>query len=286
MKRTHLLLAILLLWLQACVPLDHVHTFSANACDVLASTKDLDYSFKTGYLKYSLNGADTDFSLKPPEPDTAKLRLFTQADATISLFQNTLIAYFAALGQLSDPSLGQTDFSKLGATLKADGKLLHEFPFTADQIDAGVSLSQFIANALTHHYKEKKIREIILKDTTNVRIVLDALSKSLGLLQRGLRSDKGTLTSKYLLLVTDQKIDRGMRILFVREYQQEMVLLEHQNQALESQRQGLSVLKADYQELAARLKENKLTTAAIITLVQQYSADLRTIYDDIKKLKK
>lgn len=286
MKRTHLLPAILLLSLQACVSLDQVHTFSTNAVGILSSVNDLNYSFKSSYLKYTLPGKEFNINLKDPEPDTAALHLFTQADATISLFTGALTTYFGGLGHLSDPATGKTDYSKLGEALKANKPVLARMHLTAEHVEAGISLSRSITNALTQHYKEARIREVILADTSAVRITVDALCTTLDELQMNNVSDQGQLKAKYLLLMKDPEVDKGAKILFAREYQKEVGDLEQKRQAIESQKRGIRTIGKGHHDIADKLKENKLSLAEIQSLIDQYSAELHTIYDDIKKLSK
>jgi hypothetical protein len=286
MNRKQLLPLLLLLYLPACVSLDQVRTFSKNACGILSSINDLDYSFKASYIKYTLPGKDFDLSLKEPTPDTAALRLFGQADATIAMFSNALLAYFSGLGQLADPSTGSTDYSKLGDAIKGNEKVLSKLHITGDQVEAGVSLAHKITDALTRHYKEEKIKEVILEDTAAVRKVVEALSAGLSELQNNIVSDQGQLKAKYFLVTADPDIDKGARILFAREYQKEVTELEEKKHAIAAQKRGLEVLYRGHQDIADRLRDNKLSAGQILSLLEQYSADLQTIYNDIKKLAK
>jgi hypothetical protein len=289
MKRTHLLPAILLLCLQACVALDQVRTFSKYACGILISINDLDYSFKGSYLKYTLPGKEFQFEksdpLIKPTADTAELRRASDADATIALFTNCLSAYFAGLGQLADPATGATDYSKLGDALKGNAPVMARLHLDAGQVEAAVSLAHVFTDALTRHYKEQQLKEIILADSAAVRKVIDALSTSLGILQDNIVSDQGILFAKYHPLMKLQ-IDAGVKIFFVREYHTEYSVLEQKLHAITSQRQGLEALKKAHQEIADKLKDNKLSAAELVKSVEQYSAQLQTIYNDIKKVSK
>jgi hypothetical protein len=286
MKRTRLLPVILLLFWQACVSLDQVHTFSTNAVGILASVNDLDYSFKSSYLRYTLPGKEFTIKLKDPEVDTAALHLSTQADATISLFTGTLSGYFGALGRLSDGATGKTDYSKLGEALKGNKPVMAKMHLTAEHVEAGISLSRSITNALTKHYKESRIRAVILADTAAVRITVDALCIALAELQNNNVSDQGQLKAKYLLLMKDPEVDKGAKIVFAREYQKEAGDLEQKRQAIESQKRGVRTIGIGHRDIADKLKENKLSLAEIQDLIDEYSAELHTIYDDIKKLSK
>jgi len=286
MKRLKLLPVLLLLLLHACVTLDQVHTFSTNACDILKSIRELDYSFSKSYIRYDLGGEEFDVSLPNIPPDPVKQKVFAQADATISLFSNTLLAYFGGLGRLSDEGTGKTDFSKLGAAIKGDDKVLGLLHVTKDQVDAGVSLSTTLANALTRQYKEEQIKEIILSTHASVDKVIDALSSSLSALQLTTENNKGLLKTKYVKITLDPGIDKGARIAFVREYRQQIGDLEKSNRILEDQKQGLESLKNSLNDLTTQLKDKKLSAQEVLSLLQQYSGELITINDQIKKLVK
>jgi len=286
MKRQKLLPVLLLLLLQACVILDQVHDFSTNACEVLKSVKDLDYSFTKAYLKYEIAGNEFNTFLPDVAVDKATLQKYADADATLSLFANTLSNYFSGLGKLSDESTGKVDFSKLGDAIKGNDKALQLLHVTKDQVDAGVSLSRTIANFLTRHFKEREIKDIIVNTQDTVGIVLDALSSGLQNLQDNVGNSEILLKGKYARVTQDPGIEKGMRIAFVREYWQQIDQLEKQKKVLEDQQRGLKSLKQAVKDLAAQLKANSLSAKEVLTLLQQYSGELTAINDNIKKLVK
>ena len=281
--------------IQSCVNLKSVNAFSKTAEVSLKSYDSIGYSWTYSFNNFTRTSTIYN-NLKPGEngaiklPDLASdsaLNTYLKADAATGFIITSITSYFQGLDKLSSANLVNYNFDTVAHALTSDAQLTKMLGVTSGQINASAKIASVLANDIMGVYTERKLRSIMIKYNGAVDSSITALCFILdNTLTNNIISDEGLLKSKYLQIVGNTSIDLNHKVKAVDDYTTAVLALEKSRQKLSSISAAMKKIKEEHNSTVKLLSGNsKLTSADVISLIQRYSGDIITIYNQINAIK-
>ncbi len=296
-NRLQLTLMISAIALSSCADLKHINTFSATAVKTINSYNDVGYTFTSSYNSYTLKKNAYDFEgdvehnvLALPtkviiqnEPKTAM-----DADKAITLYLTSITSYFDGLSKLSDKDLVNYNFDEISKDLKGQTALRNALHLTSDdKIDAASSIAKVFTNEIMGAYRENKLKEVMIKYDSQVSLCIETLEDILSkTVLPNIDADKALVDGKYQVALANKKIDLGKKIDIIKDYNAEQAVLDKDKLQISQIITALDKIKDEHNKTVLALKTEKLSSKAVIEIVNTHSAEVYQLYINIKSLTK
>lgn len=291
-------LVTLLIITSSCVNLEHINSFSKTAVETIGTYKDAGYSFTYSFYHFTQTsgvynvGGTAPGNIPVPalvtaaeEPQTA-----IAADAVINTFITGISAYFAGIAKISDKDLLNYNFDEIGKNLKADNALRVKLNLTAankgdEKIDAITKISKIFTTEMTGVYRQKKVKEIMIKYDPFLSLSIDALTEMLDkCLLNVATNDQGLIDAKYTILLADPKLEYSKKVDLMKECLDEKLMLEKSKQQIIKISEALKKMKESHIAIVTQLKIGKISSEEAVALVQKYASEIFNIYYTIKSI--
>ncbi|RKR84129.1 hypothetical protein BDD43_4356 [Mucilaginibacter gracilis] len=297
LQKIHFVLICLSVVLGSCADLKHINTFSATAVKTINSYNDVGYTFTSSYNDYTLKKNAYNFEgdvannvLSLPtvpviadEPKTAM-----DADKAITLYITSITSYFDGLSKLSDKDLVNYNFDEVTKDLKNQTALKTKLHIdNDDKIDAASSIAKVFTNEIMGAYREGKLKEVMIKYDGQVSLciqtLIDILNKTV---LPHIDADKVLVDGKYQVVLANKQIDMGKKIDIIKDYQAEQATLNKNKEQISQIITALEKIKDEHNKTVVALKTEKLSSKAVIDIVNTHSAEIYQLYTNIKTLTK
>ena len=289
-----LVLLVAIFFLQSCVDLKNVNTFSETASKTLRSYGDIDYTFVGSYMRYSipsgiygkLDEKGNPLGLPNIAIDSAELALDLKADAAVNFFISSLNGYFEGLNKLSAKDLVNYNFDTLAGSIKGNSALKAKLGLGSDKtITSAAAIAKVFTDDIMGIYRERKLRDAMIKYNPDVKASIEGLRTILDkMLASNLVSDESLILGKYNVIMKDPAIDNATKISLIKEYKEERLDLEKKRVQMGKLSEALSKIETEHDETVKKLGSKKLTSKDVLALLQKYSGDLYSVYSQIKSI--
>jgi hypothetical protein len=206
--------------------------------------------------------------------------LFSAADKATSKLFRAIDAYFNSLGNLSKGDLTTYNTKALNEAL-IEGKFA-SLTIDKNTVTAYSSLGKLILQAFSEGYRKRKLSNVIESANAPLQTLLQAFETSVDNLSRELDFEKERYFALYGELIREEELTGYDKVSLANDYYSELKSIGVKQVQLKAFTKSLNTIASGHQKLFEN--RNKLTTSDIKILLTDYSASLKDLIGDFKKL--